>query len=315
MAETTKKINLGFFEEEQPEEEEKRHEVANQEKAEEINENKEKNTTQEIINIEVEELDDKEKQPFKIREDTEDFKRLKQSIEILGIRNPLQIVKKDNGYRIIEGHRRLYIAKQLRIKEVPCIIIEEDIEKNNLQLVDGNITHRETLLTSELVKAYSMKYQALKKLGLLSEELKKQLAEENNKSVRTVERYLKLSNLIDEFLELIDENEQGKSKFLTRNIGMIISECSKENQEILYKYIVEKEISINEKQAKKIKEIKDLTEEAIENIVKEKTKIDKRKNISIPYKKVKDFFQEDVSSEETIEIIIKALEKYFKEVQ
>ena len=111
MAETNKKINMGLFGDDEIEEKEViRHDVGNDEKAEDIKQNEEKNTEKKVVEIDVNLLNEMSKQPFKIREETNDFQRLEESLKILGIKNPLQLAKTKDGYRIIEGHRRLYIA-------------------------------------------------------------------------------------------------------------------------------------------------------------------------------------------------------------
>lgn len=319
MAETNKKINMGLFGDDEIEEkiEEKeviRHDVGNDEKAEDIKQNEEKNTEKKVVEIDVKVLNEMSKQPFKIREETNDFQRLEESIKILGIKNPLQLAKTKDGYRIIEGHRRLYIAKKLGLTTVPCLIQEEDIDRNNIQLVDGNTTHREKLLTSEMVRAYKMKYEALKNLGLLAEENKKQIAEESDKSIRTIERYLKLGNLIDDLLEYIDEYELNKQEGISRNVGLILADLNFEDQKVIYKYIKENKIILTDKQANEIRNLDKITEQTIDKTLNKNKKIDKRKSLSIPYKKIEGFFSEEIKEEERVEIIVKALEEYFKKV-
>ena len=316
MAETNKKINMGLFGDGEIEKKEEiRQPVGNDEKVENIKQNEEKNIEGKVVQIDVNLLNEMSEQPFKIREETNDFQRLEESIKIIGIKNPLQLVKTKKGYRIIEGHRRLYIAKKLGFKTVPCLIQEEDINRNNIQLVDGNTTHREKLLTSEIVRAYKMKYEALKNLGILSEENKKQIAEESDKSIRTIERYLKLGNLIDDLLEYIDEYEINKQEGLIKSVGLILADLDKESQKIVYKYIKENKIILTDKQANAIKNLDNITENTIEKCLNKNNKIDKRKNLSIPYKKLQNFFSEEIKEEERIEIIIKALEEYYKKVQ
>lgn len=319
MAETNKKINMGLFgddeiEEKMEEKEVIRHDVGNDEKAEDIKQNEEKNAEKKVVEIDVKVLNEMSKQPFKIREETNDFQRLEESIKILGIKNPLQLAKTKDGYRIIEGHRRLYIAKKLGFTTVPCLIQEEDIDRNNIQLVDGNTTHREKLLTSEMVRAYKMKYEALKNLGLLAEENKKQIAEESDKSIRTIERYLKLGNLIDDLLEYIDEYELNKQEGISRNVGLILADLNSESQKVIYKYIKENKIILTDKQANEIKNLDKITEQTIDKALNKNKKIDKRKSLSIPYKKIEGFFSEEIKEEERVEIIVKALEEYFKKV-
>ena len=315
MAETNKKINMGLFGDDEIEQKEViRHDVGNDEKAEDIKQNEEKNTEKKVVEIDVKVLNEMSKQPFKIREETNDFQRLEESIKILGIKNPLQLAKTKDGYRIIEGHRRLYIAKKLGFTTVPCLIQEEDIDRNNIQLVDGNTTHREKLLTSEMVRAYKMKYEALKNLGLLAEENKKQIAEESDKSIRTIERYLKLGNLIDDLLEYIDEYELNKQEGISRNVGLILADLNFEDQKVIYKYIKENKIILTDKQANEIRNLDKITEQTIDKTLNKNKKIDKRKSLSIPYKKIEGFFSEEIKEEERVEIIVKALEEYFKKV-
>ena len=315
MAETNKKINMGLFGDDEIEEKEDiRHDVGNDEKAEDIKQNEEKNTDKKVVEIDVKVLNEMSKQPFKIREETNDFQRLEESIKILGIKNPLQLAKTKDGYRIIEGHRRLYIAKKLVFTTVPCLIQEEDIDRNNIQLVDGNTTHREKLLTSEMVRANKMKYEALKNLGLLAEENKKQIAEESDKSIRTIERYLKLGNLIDDLLEYIDEYELNKQEGISRNVGLILADLNFEDQKVIYKYIKENKIILTDKQANEIRNLDKITEQTIDKTLNKNKKIDKRKSLSIPYKKIEGFFSEEIKEEERVEIIVKALEEYFKKV-
>jgi len=288
-----------------------RHGVADSQKTLDINENQEKNISG-FRRLDINLLNDKNGQPFKIREDTNDFKLLKESIEILGITNPLQVVENGSMFDVIEGHRRLYIAKMLGFKEVDCIVIEKNKDKNNLQLVDGNITARQKLLTSENVKAYKLKFESMQNLGRSP---KQEIADEENTSVRTVERYLKLSTLTDTMLDLIDEFETSKKFGFSMKVGTVFTNLSEEQQQIIEDYIIENEVVIDEKQAKEIIKLEPITKDSINQALNKKNKVDKRKNISIPYKRIKDFFSEETSEEERIEIIIKALENFTNKVQ
>ncbi|MBR3255692.1 MAG: ParB N-terminal domain-containing protein [Clostridia bacterium] len=323
--ENNKKINMGFFDDEettkenepvkQEEKEEKkeiRQPVENGANTNNINE-KEKKYIVELVDVNL--LNENDNQPFKIIENTDDFKTLEKSVSILGIKTPLQIIVENGKYRIIEGHRRVRVAKKLGIQKVPCIIVENDKDKNAIQMVDGNITQRQKLLTSELVRAYALKYEALKNMGLYTEETKEAMSKEYEKSVRTIERFLKLSSLTEDFLCFIDEYEMSKERGIPKNIGLIIADMKPENQEVLYIYLVEKNIKLTENQAKELRNIQELTPEKIDEVINKKKKVDKRKNISIPYKKVESFFTDKESPEEQIEIILKALEKYFENTQ
>ena len=147
--------------------------------------------------------------PYKVI-DNEEMKNLIDSIDERGILTPLT-VRKISGteYEIISGHRRFYAAKKLGFEMIPAFIYELSYEEAVIAMVDANL-QREHVLPSEKAHAYKMKLDALKHQGQTSAQVGQkwsveQVAEDSPDSRSQVQRYIRLTNLIPELLELVDE--------------------------------------------------------------------------------------------------------------
>ena len=162
----------------------------------------------------IEKLRPFEGHPFKVA-DNEEMDQLVESIQNQGVLTPVVVRPLENGtYEVISGHRRLYACQKAGIETVPALIIEMDWDAAAIALVDSNL-HREKILPSEKAFAYKLKMDALKRQGqrtdLTSGQLGPKLradeiiAEEANDSARQVKRYIRLTNLIPEILDLVDE--------------------------------------------------------------------------------------------------------------
>lgn len=168
-----------------------------------------------IVEIEVERLRDFHDHPFKVRSDQQMF-QLMESISRFGILNPLIVRPVPDGvYEIISGHRRKYAAIQLGYRKLPVIIRFMKDEDAVINMIDSNL-QREMLLPSEKAFAYKMKYEALrrksgrKKGGQVDHQLNGRktvqiLCEEAGESSKQIQRYLKLTELIPELRERLDE--------------------------------------------------------------------------------------------------------------
>ena len=167
-----------------------------------------------IVNIPTDKLQAFEEHPFKVEENA-DMQSLIESIRDNGILTPF-IVRPvyDDKYEIVSGHRRLFACNVLGITEVPAVVKDLSREEAVIEMVDSNL-HRERILPSEKAFAYKMKMDVLRKQGkrtdltssqnepkLRSDE---QIAKENNESRATVQRYIRLTRLIPELLQLVDE--------------------------------------------------------------------------------------------------------------
>lgn len=161
--------------------------------------------------IPVEYLRPFENHPYKVI-DNEEMQNLLDSINERGILTPLT-VRKISGteYEIISGHRRFYAAKKLGFELVPAFIYELSYEEAVIAMVDANL-QREHVLPSEKAHAYKMKLEALKHQGQTSAQVGQkwsieQVAEDSPDSRSQVQRYIRLTNLIPELLDLVDEGK------------------------------------------------------------------------------------------------------------
>ena len=161
--------------------------------------------------IPVEYLRPFENHPYKVI-DNEEMQNLVDSINERGILTPLT-VRKISGteYEIISGHRRFYAARKLGFEMIPAFIYELSYEEAVIAMVDANL-QREHILPSEKAHAYKMKLEALKHQGQTSAQLGQkwsveQVAEDSPDSRSQVQRYIRLTNLIPELLDLVDEGK------------------------------------------------------------------------------------------------------------
>ena len=175
-----------------------------------------KNTERFIENIEITKLHPFEGNPYKVRDDA-DMESLEESISEQGIAMPLLVRPLENAdgeYEIISGHRRLFAARRLGLKEVPVIVYDISREDAIVMLVDSNL-FREHVLPSEKAFAYKMKLEAMNRQGYRSDLTSTQVGskfrtnemvgEQNSESREQIRRYIRLTKLIGALLILVDE--------------------------------------------------------------------------------------------------------------
>ncbi len=203
--------------------------------------------TEEIVPIDIKELKPYAEQPFKVLLDGS-MDELCESIQQYGVLSPV-IVRPhiEGGYEILSGHRRVKACELLGIEEVPVIIKDLDDDTAAILLVDSNL-QRENILPSEKAFAYKLKLEAMKrKAGRPSKENGGQighnftedksrdiLSSESGDSGRQIQRYIRLTNLIDPLLDLVDKNEMAMSA------GVELSYLGTRDQAKIHK-IVERE--------------------------------------------------------------------------
>ena len=164
-------------------------------------------------NISIEKLHAFENHPYKVQ-DNEEMDALAESIKAHGVVSPIIVRHLENTtdeYEIISGHRRVMASRKAGITEIPALIISLDRDATVIVLVDSNL-HREHILPSEKAFAYKMKAEALAHQGfradLTSDQLGPKLIVEmisENDSASKVKRYIRLTNLIPEILQYVDE--------------------------------------------------------------------------------------------------------------
>ncbi len=264
------------------------------------------------------------KHPFKMY-DNEKMLGLADSIKEQGVVVPIlvrPIIDNRYEYEIIAGHNRVQASKLAGIDKIPCNVREMDDETATILMIDTNLQQRETILPSEKAWAYRYKLEALKSQGQRKDLTCAQLghksigkksveivAENSSDSRNQIKRYIRLTNLLPELLDKVDER---KLAFIP---AVELSYLTKEQQEWLYDILSrEEKYGVPVKQATKLKGISqsgNLTYEKIDKIIVQKNH-EPPKAIKVPYKAIRDFFPPDTTPKEFEETIQEALTEYFK---
>ena len=276
--------------------------------------------SEKVVEIGLERLRPFKNHPFKVKED-EAMTQLMESIERYGILNPLIVMPTREGvYQIVSGHRRKYCAEKLGYTQVPVIIRYMKEEDSIISMVDSNL-HRDKILFSEKAFAYYMKNEAMKrKTGKRRRTQEGQLesikgtktiqliGKETGESPRQVLRYIRLTLLVPELLDMLDE---GKISF---NPAVELSFLSEVEQKWVLNGMDYAQAAPSVSQAKRIKALsqeKKLTQQKINEILSEIKKSDMSRVIfknSQMYK----YFPRYYSAEQMKEEIIALLEKDHK---
>ncbi len=265
--------------------------------------------------IDIKNLKNFSEYPFNLSMD-EKMKQLLESIVINGIITPLIVRKKDTYYEIISGHRRKHIAEILNIKKLPCIIKEMNNYEAILAMVDSNI-YRENILPSEKAFAYKLKLEAIrffnKKLIILNVNSEswnlncaKFIDEINNENNMNINKYIKLTKLIPELLELVD------NKRIAFRPAIELSYLTRENQVIIRNIFDMDEVTPSLSQAIQLKKLEQegkLDEEVIEEILS-KEKPNQKERFSIPYEELRKYLKNDYNNKQIENIICDFLKKY-----
>ena len=166
-----------------------------------------------VVNISLNDIEDFPKHPFKVI-DNEEMKQMAESITENGVLVPTLVRPKENGkYEMISGHRRKFASQLAGLETIPCIVRELTDDEATIIMVDSNL-QREKILPSEKAFAYKLKMEALSHQGKnitsrqLGDKLKtvEIIGMENNESARQVHRYIRLTELIPQILQMVDND-------------------------------------------------------------------------------------------------------------
>ena len=171
---------------------------------------------EQVQQIPIDELHPFTNHPFKVVDD-EAMTRTVESIKLLGVTNPLIArPRPEGGYEIISGHRRQHAAQLAGLNTLPVIVRQIDDDAAILLMVDSNL-QRESILPSEKAFAYKMKLEALKNQGARSDLTSRQVVgkleaadlvgKDTDESGRQVQRFIRLTNLVPELLDMVDEKK------------------------------------------------------------------------------------------------------------
>ncbi|MBQ3500914.1 MAG: ParB/RepB/Spo0J family partition protein [Oscillospiraceae bacterium] len=270
-----------------------------------------KNTERFIENIEITKLHPFEGNPYKVRDDA-DMESLEESISEQGIAMPLLVrplENTDGEYEIISGHRRLFAARRLGLKEVPVIVYDISREDAIVMLVDSNL-FREHVLPSEKAFAYKMKLEVMNHkgrttCGQVGHKSRDNISEEE--SGRQIQRYIRLTQLIGELLILVDE---GKIAFTP---AVELSFLTEQEQRTLLEHVVLNDCTPSLSQANRMKKLSQegkLTSEEIQKIMSEE-KANQREMFKVPVAKIEKYVPK-ANRKQLEDFVLKACEYYAK---
>lgn len=278
-----------------------------------------------VETIDISLIDDFKEHPFKVIENDE-LKSLEESIQNSGVLSPVIVRPKDDGrYEMISGHRRKFACNKLGIETIPCLVKNLTDDEATIFMVDSNL-QREKLLPSEKAFAYKMKYEALKHQGtslpqdttlrpvgtkLRSDSI---LAEEVNESARQIQRYIRLTNLVPELLEMVDNAECGLSPSIAFRPAVELSYLMEDEQRDLVDFIDDEEATPSLAQAIKMKKLSqdgNLDIDTIHEIMEEQ-KANQITKFKIPEEKLMKVIPKNVDRSNVEDFVIKACEYYSK---
>ena len=247
--------------------------------------------------------------PFKILDD-EDMHKLIESIKEYGVYTPLMArpLPDCNGYELISGHRRLAACESLGIEEIPVIVRNMSDDEAVIAMVDANL-QRESVLPSEKAFAYKMKLEAIKHQGKTSTQVGQKLLSVEQIGLNTgdsrtqVQRYIRLTHLIPELLEKVDN---GKIAF---NPAVEISFLTEEEQTILNEAMELNDCTPSHAQTIRLKKLShdsELTEETINEIMSEE-KPNQREQIKFDREDFRKYFPSHYTNEQIKRDILEGL--------
>ena len=275
-----------------------------------------KNTMKKPVNIPVEKLRPFEGHPFKVKDDDE-MNTLIESIQKTGILSPLIVrpIENTDEYEVISGHRRLHAAVKAGITEVPALVVSLDRDAAAIVLVDSNL-HREHILPSEKAFAYKMKEEALAHKGyrtdLTSVQVApklatEQIAEDAGTSKNTIKRYIRLTNLIPEILQYVDD---GRIAFTP---AVELSYLNEQEQYDLLEQMELNDCTPSLSQAcrfKKMSAEQGLTPEIIAAVMSEE-KANQREMFKVPMERIRQYIP-NANAKQAEDFVLKACEHYRK---
>ena len=260
-----------------------------------------------------------EEHPYKVL-DNEEMNELIQSVQQHGILSPLivrPIEGKTDEYEIISGHRRFRAAQKAGLIEVPALIYALNRDEAAIMLVDSNL-HREHLLPSEKAFAYKLKMEAMKRQGKRSDltssqfatrlDTASQIGKTASESRDTVFRYIRLTELIPELLDLMDE---GKIAF---SVGVELSFLDDASQYTLLDIIERDNCTPSYSQACHLHKAFNnecLTKTHMERLMSQE-KPNQRETVKIPTARIRSLVPQKYTAKQTEEYIVKALEHYHR---
>lgn len=283
-----------------------------------------------VVNLNPSEISDFPDHPFKVRMDAA-MQEMAESVKQYGVLVPALVrPKQGGGYEIVAGHRRKMAAELAQLPEIPCIVRNLTDDEATIIMVDSNL-QREQILPSEKAFAYKMKLDAIRRqpgtrtdltsvplgqrLGQTSREV---LADKSPDSNTQIQRYIRLTHLIPDILELVDNSALQEPNVLqiAMRPAVELSYLRKEEQADLFAIMDEIECTPSHAQAIKMRQMSEaktgddrLAKDALVAIMKEE-KPNQKEQIKIPRERISKYFAPGTPAQKIEDTIVQALELY-----
>lgn len=284
----------------------------------ETDESRAESQLERVRNISISELVPFKDHPFKVVDD-EAMLRTTESIAQYGVLTPLIARPLEGGdYEIISGHRRAHAAELAGLTEVPVLVRQMDDDSATVLMVDSNL-QRENILPSERAYAYKMKLEAMKRqAGRPSKEnacqvgthlrSDQELGEQVGDSARQVQRYIRLTNLIPELLEMVDQKQ------ISFNPAVELSYLAPEEQAVFMQAMDEVQASPSLSQAQRLKKLAqegNFTMDVAREIMNEVKKGDLER-VTFRNEQLRKYFPKSYTTQQMQDTIIKLLDQWQK---
>lgn len=269
-------------------------------------------------NITVSKLRPFENNPYQVRDDAE-MNTLIESIQMQGVLSPLIVrpIENTDEYEVVSGHRRLHAAQKAGITEVPALIYALDRDAAAIAVVDSNL-HREHILPSEKAFAYKLKMEALSHQGKRTDLTLSQVATKldtateigncSGESRDTVYRYIRLTYLIPEFLEKMDNNE------IALSVGVELSFLDEQGQREVLEQCAINDCTPSYSQAWRMHKADregTLTTAVIQTIMSE-GKANQKARLKIPMERIRKFFPQSYTAAQIEDAVVKLCERDYR---
>lgn len=279
--------------------------------------------TEEIRSIPLSQLHPFKDHPFKVLDD-DAMSETVESVKQIGVVVPLIARPAEDGYEIVSGHRRHHAAELAGLETVPVIVREMDDDSAVIFMVDSNL-QRENILPSEKALAYKMKLEAMKRQGARTDlqqdgtscqvgtksRSDESVAEGTGDSARQVQRYIRLTNLIPEVLDMVDQKQ------IAFNPAVELSYLKPEEQQDFLEAIDMTQTAPSLSQAQRIKKLSQegaCTADAICDVMSEAKKPEVGR-LTFSTDSLRKYFPKSYTAKQMEETIIRLLEQYMKKRQ
>ena len=274
-------------------------------------------------------IDDFPDHPFKVRMD-ESMTEMADSVKQYGVLIPAIVRQKEDGrYEMVAGHRRKAACELAGKTKIPCVVRDLTLEEAVVVMVDSNL-QREQILPSEKAFAYKMKLEALRRqVGRPRKEngvplghhfpggkSREYLAENSSDSNTQIQRYIRLTALVPEILDLVDNTvlkEKDKLQIAMRP-AVELSYLAQQEQQVLYETMITEDCTPSHAQAMKIRKYAEegrLNPDVILSILQEE-KPNQKEQFKIPKERISKYFAPGTPAQKIEDTIVKALEFYRK---